>query len=212
MHFVISENPSQSTFVEEWLSPPLVVPGTAANEVWPAVQAGLPEELRLKDGDTNLNTADLQETLGGVDFLVFAPIGDRASSNVSMMRRWAHLFSTLPRSVYCPMFLYIPDTCQIHSHHRGKLSLKDLRPHTTVMYSMANLFKLRSVQSQVVATMEVAIQQGFRRHLRPPPPASERWRTFMEVPPPPPRRWTRARVREKRPPRRLGGVVGRFEQ
>ena len=67
---------------------------------------------------------------------------------------------------------YFPDTCQVHSHHRGKLALWPLKRHTGIHYSIAGLSKLESMQSCIFGSIEKRVPHKVRRtRIDGPPPA-----------------------------------------
>eukprot|EP00959_Pyramimonas_sp_CCMP1952_P440954 9231683-Pyramimonas_sp.AAC.1 len=81
------------------------------------------------------------DTLSCVSSFTFHPMCDRASANIAILKMWFGAterfkaeFPEMARKQ-----LYFPDTCGIHGHHRGKLKMKGLRPHTMRHYSIASM-------------------------------------------------------------------------
>ena len=162
---------------EEWLVAPFVVPGTKAGELWPALQAGLPSLFR----QWRAGAEGLLELDGAFDHALFLPIGDQASSNVVIQRRWGWVFES-ELSFAHPGLLYFPEVCQVHQHHRGKLQLRELRFHTSRHYSLSSLYRLESVQRHAIATVEHAVSSSFARVLHEEPPESRHLlRAFFQV-------------------------------
>lgn len=177
-HFAIatSEPPATGSFREEWVSPPRIVKGTASNEIFPAIAEGMPHQLDLRD------LGAVRDFTRGFDACIFQPLGDRASSNLSIMKMWGqrceeNLLDNL--GIKC---LYWPDTCQAHSHHRGKLELKTLQHHTVRHFSLANLHRLPSVQDKLVASVERGLESRLVRLLEPPPePTRNKLKVFFDI-------------------------------
>lgn len=165
-------------FSEEWIAPARTVAGTGAGEIFPAIVSGLPAEL-------NLATPHIvRKSASSFDALVFQPIGDKASSNLAILKFWGQVWKAeLQTDNAGARFLYFPETCQVHSHHRGKLSLKSLQMHTTRHFSLCNLYKLPSVQSKLVAVVEKGIEQRLVRVLEKPPASqpSRPLKDFFEI-------------------------------
>jgi hypothetical protein len=105
------------TWREEWLMPALVVAGTKACDLLPAILRYFPKEFLLTGP-----IATLKSTLASVDSFVFAPCCDAASANISILKFWGWLVESL-REAVGPRLLFLPDTCQVHSHQRGKARL-----------------------------------------------------------------------------------------
>lgn len=103
---------------EEWLCQPLVVEGTEASDMLPALLKVLPVEFLLT-GPIDV----LKATPASVDSFVFAPCCDAASGNISILKYFWKLAERL-RAVVGPRLLYLRDTCQVHSHQRGKASIR----------------------------------------------------------------------------------------
>lgn len=170
-----SRDGDHGTFNEEWIVEPRIVAGSSAEEVLPGLRAGLPGGLSPSE------PLGAEQTCKAFDFVLFAPMGDRASSNVRMFRMWGHAWDSELRCQTKGRYLFLPDTCMVHSHHRGKLQVVPLRFHTTRQYSIGSLLRLPSVQGQVAAAAEAAISAGFVRRLEPPPAEGQRLRVFFEI-------------------------------
>ena len=98
----------------------------------------------------------LKEELQGLDAFTFAPIGDAASGNVLIMKCWALLVEEL-QPLMDNKILLLPDTCQAHSHQRGKLGFRCLKFHAARHCSLARVLRhddtLRTVTDSVSASI-----------------------------------------------------------
>lgn len=163
----------RSAWREEWLATPRIVEGVSAEELWPGILLGLPE-VYASDGG-------LRDLANSVDYAIFAPIGDKASSNIRILQVWGKKFQHNASADLQRKCLYLPDTCQAHSHHRGKLQVHALRHHTTRLFSITNLLRLPAVQGRAVSCLEKAIQSKLERKMQPPPRTSQRLYAFVDV-------------------------------
>ncbi|CAK0876512.1 unnamed protein product, partial [Prorocentrum cordatum] len=160
-------------YQEYFLTQPLEVHGTTARDLLPGVRRGVPAAFDI------LNRPALYEALASVSSLTFAPMCDRASANVVMIRTWGHEAENkiyLENPVLGKKLLYFPDTCGVHAHHRGKLKIKGLRSHTMRHYSISSVFRLRGQLSKNIAQIERLIEAKLVREVGPPPP----WAHTME--------------------------------
>lgn len=164
-------------FKEEWIVPPKVVSGTSTTDIAPGVHAALPSALCVYGPQA---PERLKEATSCFDIVVFQPIGDKAASNLSLMKVWGMSWSSLPAELRKQVLLF-PDTCAAHAHHRAKLRLAALRHHTTRHFSLTHLYRLPSVQRRLVGAVERQVAQGLVRKLQEPPPESEQWRVFVDV-------------------------------
>eukprot|EP00959_Pyramimonas_sp_CCMP1952_P466197 9489586-Pyramimonas_sp.AAC.1 len=105
-------------FQTYWLSQPSEVCGTKAHDLHPGIVKHMPANLNLTDA------AIMRDTLSKVSSMTFMPMCDRASSNMSILRMWGSAEQKLKDELgeLGNRLLYFPDTCGIHSHHRGKIS------------------------------------------------------------------------------------------
>ena len=69
-----------ASFSEQVLVPPQIVQGTSAAHLLPALQKGIPTDLHMWSEEA------MHELMECVDCFVFLPLGDRASSNASIMK------------------------------------------------------------------------------------------------------------------------------
>lgn len=166
---------NEGRFSDEWLVQPLVVEGTAAIELLPGLHRGLPEVCRPG------NTSGLEALVAGFDTFVFAPIGDKSSANVRVLKVWGHYFENDLPSDLRKHVIYLPETCQAHSHHRGKLQVQSLRPHTMTHFCVANLNRAPQMQGRMALMLESAVQDRLLRKLQPPPMEGERLRVFFDI-------------------------------
>ena len=141
----------EGCYTEQWLSPPCVVLGTAARELYPALAKTMPQWFSFTDPELLLRLTE------SMDQFVFMPIGDKASSNVSIQRFWGETWENEVLPKCGGRIGYFPETCQVHARHRGKLQLKELRRHTCAHFSIANLCKLGNVDSQAVSSIEAKV-------------------------------------------------------
>ena len=172
-----SRSPASSyQYSEEWLAPNLAVEGTVALDIWPALVQCLPLCWRL--GASVHTTAALAESF---DVSVFLPMADRASSNLMLMRHIGKAWEDLPADVKSSIFVLM-DTCQVHSHHRGKLQLTSLKRHLGRHYSIAQMYRLPHVQKGMIALIERMVNGRFERDVHtPPPPAAQTTSAFLDT-------------------------------
>lgn len=150
---------------EHWLGPPLEVSGTSAGAVLPALRRFWPGSL-----DFSAVEAMRQLTANGTT-VTYMPMGDKASGNLSVMKFWGQRWEDdyLTDAGLAGRVFYWPDTCTVHLHHRAKLQIHGLKEHTMRHFSVANLLRLRGVQSQVLARLEDLIMSKLQRIVSPPP-------------------------------------------
>ena len=151
------------TWVEEWLCPALVVEGTRGLHLLPAVHRFFPKEFLLTG-----SVETLKKTLASVDSFTFAPCSDAASGNVVVMKAWGHLIESIRRLVG-PRLLFLPDTCQVHSHQRGKASMKAVKVRLSRHYSMSQLLRRETVLEAIGKAMKKDIHYRVTRKFEPPP-------------------------------------------
>jgi hypothetical protein len=168
-----------ASFSEQVLVPPQIVQGTSAAHLLPALQKGIPTDLHMWSEEA------MHELMECVDCFVFLPLGDRASSNVSIMKMWGHTWSHHFKDTYQGRVMYLAETCQVHSHHRAKIALADLGKHIARHYSLAHLYRLPSVLMQAANSLVAYFQNNFQRQACPPTAeaieANKLWRTFFDV-------------------------------
>ena len=146
--------------------PPTTVEGTSAAEVFPAVRRRLPSCFQWPD------PAGLDCMAKSMNITVFQPMGDRASSNIAIFKHWGLVWESSILGLTDGAVHYLPDTCQAHSHHRAKSHMRDLKRHLGRHYSMANMYRLPDVQSQLLIYIEGFVKAGFRRDFHEAPPQS----------------------------------------
>lgn len=152
-------------WTEEWISAPRMVPGTRTEQVQPAILAGIPDSYRF---DRPESVKDLRKSS---DVHIYLPIGDKASSNVLFLKWaccvWEAVMQQLGSNV--PRYLIAPSTCQVHSHHRGKLQLVVTKVHIARHYGIGSLFKQHGVQLVVHRNLERLVHGQSQRLLEDPP-------------------------------------------
>lgn len=174
---VSAHKPEAHTFTEEWIAPIRIVAGTSAPELYPAIISGVPKELNMLRPQATCDFAK------GLDAFVYQPTSDKASSNLSVLKLWGKAWQDHGRDSDTPLLLYFPETCQVHSHHRGKLTLKSLQFHTTRHFSLCNLYKLPAIQAKLVAEVEASVEQRLQRVVEKPPdlPQGRPLEVFFEI-------------------------------
>ena len=165
LHTHLAHESNVGHFKEEAIYPPHMVIGTSAAELYPALEAMIPAGFNLLD---NGAMTHLGSVCSGFAFL---PMGDQASSNMSIMRKWGRHYVNhiLPTGL---RIYYYADTCQIHSHHNSKLALPDLKKHTCKHFSAANLMLLSSVHEQAVRAIEAMLANEAQDWIFDEPPES----------------------------------------
>lgn len=154
---------STMTSAEPWLCKPLLVTGAAAADLLPAILSASPVQFRFDLGA-------MMTTMQAVGSFTWQPMCDKASSNLSILKLWGHALETVIEPALGKKApLYWPDTCGIHLHHRAKLQLRELRRHTMRHFSIANLYRLASVQRSMMESLEQLVARRVRRVVAPPP-------------------------------------------
>lgn len=163
-----------SDFVENWLCMPVQVPSTSAESLFGGLAKSMPEELSLNRPG---KLTDMSEC---VSSYTFQPLCDRASGNLVILRWWAKLYAELPKEAQAKV-LFWPDTCQVHSHARGKLALQGLRAHTMRHFSIAHLHRQGHVHNSMVAHLERLVARQLRRRKGPPPEGTVGLQLFSDI-------------------------------
>lgn len=148
---------------EAWLCKPIQVSGTSAPALITALDQNIPAPFKLGD------IAALKALSDSVTSFSFLPISDRASGNVAIMRYFVAQLEKLHDEEGVNNILILPDFCGVHAHHRGKLSLKPVRPHIMRHFSVAHLYRLEPVQSRMIRRVEQLVSESVRRRVAPPP-------------------------------------------
>ena len=168
-----------ASFSEQVLVPPQVVQGTSAARLLPGLQKGIPTDLHMWSEEA------MHELMECIDCFVFLPLGDRASSNVSIMKMWGYTWLHHFKDTYQVRVMYLAETCQVHSHHRTKVALADLKKHIARHHSLAHLYRLPSVLMQAANSLVAYVHNNFQRQACPPTAeaieANKLWRTFFDV-------------------------------
>lgn len=165
-----------ASFEEDWLCKPWQVTGTSAPALYPAVAKNMPSCFCVDHPD------EVGRLAKSVTTCTFMPVCDKASGNLCMLRIWGHTLEKLQKErAGMGTVLYFPDTCGIHAHHRGKLAIKELRQHTMRHFSIANLYRLQSIQSRMLSRLEDMVPRLVQRKVGPPPQDIVTLRSFLEV-------------------------------
>lgn len=151
-------------FGEYWLSKPIGVPATCAPDLLPAIRKASPSQLDFEDASAMVALSKQVSTF------TFHPIGDKASSNLSMMKHWGSMWENNLLEQCNGTILLWPETCFVHGHHRAKLQVRGLKSHTMRHYSIAALHRQQSVQLQIARNLETVVEtMNLRRIVQPPP-------------------------------------------
>ena len=161
-------------FSEQWIFGPTLASGSAARDLWPSLTASMPTVFGF------WFKAGLKEVMAAMDMYIFAPLGDGASGNISILRHFGHLWEMDLKHEFHGRVLMIVDTCQAHSHHRSKLALACLREHTARHYGLAQLYTLPAVISNIASSIASLIIGKVDRAVQAPPPREQRllWVAF----------------------------------
>ena len=106
---------------EYWLCQPLQVDHCTAEGLYPAIAKVWPRSFAFDCIDT------LSELVRLIDSYTFMPVGDKASSNVSILKHWGHHWEHRVLPQIGPKILFWADSCGIHLHHRAKMQVKSLK-------------------------------------------------------------------------------------
>lgn len=177
-HFLFddADKDQSAHYTEQWLIPHTVVDGTSAQAIHPAIVASMPSCMRWQEA------APAHELAQSMDISVFLPLGDKASSNVLLQKRWGYEWEFVTLPSVGPKVLYLAESCQVHQHHRGKAQLPLLRRHLGRHYSTVQMSRLPEVQKKYIAYIEAFVSKGFVRDMRTPSPASaKRVRAFFSA-------------------------------
>ena len=172
------ETPRAATTTEEWIVAPHQVQGTKVADIHPAVMAGVPVECRV---DISSSRTALSKSS---DVHIYLPMGDRASSNLLLMKWMCCIWEEEVRLQFedQPPYLICPCTCQVHSHHRGKLQIKTLKQHIARHYGVTSIMKLHSVQLRAHQNLErLVYRQSPRLCIDPPPLGNQRLHTMLDI-------------------------------
>lgn len=165
-------------YTEEWLTPHLSIEGTSASAIYPGLVKGLPPCMRFGVAEGSASISLLAESF---DVSVFLPLGDRASANLSVMRHLGCAWEELPANSKRKI-LMLMETCQVHSHHRGKLQVVGLKKHVARHYSICQMYRLPRIQQNLIKHIESVVKKKFERDARAPPPqAAQKTKVFLDT-------------------------------
>ena len=156
-------NKRSTNFFESWICKPFHVEGTSAPALYPAILQALPEELNWQ------KVAKVQDTMSDVTSATIFLMGDKASGNVSMMKKVVGLWKSEVMAATNHKLKLFPESCGIHLHHRAKLQLKPSKFHVMRHYSIANLCRLQNIQQLQVSWLETEIPNKMERKVGQPP-------------------------------------------
>ena len=92
----------------------MVVDGTKASVVWPAIDDHMPQMFNP------FSPAQIMNLLDSVDSLTLAPMPDRDSSKVLIPKYISFVIEHKLVPILGPRISILPDTCFAHYHHRRK--------------------------------------------------------------------------------------------
>lgn len=165
----------RSSWQEEWICAPLVVQGVSAADLLPGLRRGMPAHLQWEKPET------LAAAVGPIDMYCFSPIGDRASSNCLLQKYFGSIWESRIGPMTAWRVLYFPESCQVHSHHRAKASLLELRPHVLRHHGMSSLLRLQGVRGRIAASLEQLVAQKCRCSDSRSPAAEGKLHVFLDV-------------------------------
>ena len=152
---VAKETPGHSPacrFQEPWLCQPKVVATTTAECVSPAILSEGAEMLNFKE------VANLSLLNTKVNTFTVAMVSDKATSNVTLMKNVRYTFERMVKPA-CPGACLFLETCQAHSHARGKTAAKGVTHHTMRHFSMAHLERNDRVRAQRNKIMQIELHK-----------------------------------------------------
>lgn len=163
--FALSDGTRRCTaqWNEQWLCKPVQVKSTAAAGLYPGVAKAMPAETSFDDLEA------LKKLANQVGSFTLMPCCDRASSNLSILKRLGSEWEERILPATGGQILFWPECCGIHLYHRAKMQLKGLRHHTMRHFGIANLYRMASVQSRMVTWIEQNVPNMVRRIIGPPP-------------------------------------------
>lgn len=149
-----------------WFVPPYIVTTTSAAAISPAIILGEPKGFQMF-----FDPDELKAKSESVSSLTLCKTCDRGSGNLLWLKfLQAEFFERIfPRF---PNICLWSDCCAAHSHHRGKLGLRDLRQHTLAVHSEAKVGKLQTTQDMLIGNIERLTVLHMKRRVEPPPDPS----------------------------------------
>lgn len=152
------------TWTEQWMCAPVVVEGTTGEALLPGILQGMPRDLSFFTASAD----ELRDALFGFNSFVFAPTCDAASGNLLILKSFGARLESMSEQLDNKL-LYLPDTCQVHAHQRGKLAATGASFHTSRHFSLAKLLRNERVLRAVMSSVESHIKRRVRRVQAPPP-------------------------------------------
>jgi hypothetical protein len=153
-------------YFEPWLCQPRQVRSTDAASLMPAVLEALPPMFHM------LDLATVSKLSKSVSSATVVLLGDKASANLLMMKQFGQRWEEEVHP-FCENVLLWMESCGVHLHHRTKLLVRPLKHHVSRHYSIASLFRLNNIQSQMIKNLELQVPGQVQRLLQKPPTAGE---------------------------------------
>lgn len=165
VRFTLAKATGESvSFDEAWLCRPWQVCTTSAHALLPGLRRAMPSCFNFE------SVGEIKDIAASVSSFSFLPVCDKASGNLSILRVWGDKLRTMQEEEPSTKnILYLPEVCGVHTHHRGKLMVKGLREHTMRHFSIANLYRLQSIQSRMLSRLEYLVAHLVQRKVGPAP-------------------------------------------
>lgn len=161
---------------EEWVDPPMVVNSGRSADLFAALELGMPEQYAVWDG------ARMGKVVEASHFFIFAPMADRASANLAILKWWGHTIENTNSEQAGSRVLYIGETCQVHSLHRAKCALPSLKRHVSKHFSLSSLMGLPTIRAHVLDNVCKTLAAKVRRVIGKAPPQTHRkWRVAFDI-------------------------------
>lgn len=161
-------NPDRIGFHDEMVMVPAVtVEGSSASALWPGLLPGMPASVRFDSMDA------LEKLMSMCSTYTFQPMCDKASGNVLLLTYMGCMWQDTMLEKFGGRLRFWPDTCAIHTQHRGKLALKCLRHHVSRHFSMAKLGRQSDIQQRVLHLLEIGVPGRLTRKVGRPPTGAD---------------------------------------
>ena len=141
---------------EPWIAQPLVVAGTSAEALEPAIASGQPRSTSFLYLDL------LQADAKAVDSITMSKVMDKGSGGMLWAKFIVGFFETEVQPGIGNLLLDV-DTCSSHLHNRGKLEVKELKTHTLRLHGAAKLVKYSRIQDEMISYVETVAPRTMRR-------------------------------------------------
>ena len=147
---------------EPWFVRPVVVDGTSAAAIAPAIGAGQPDVFNPQNADALIHAST------SVTPLTLAKTCDKGSGGLLYLKWLIHWFETKVMTRVRNVFLWI-EPCVAHGGHRAKLKVTQFSLHTLELGDQAKLSKLQSTQDRIHNSLERLVPPLIRRVVAEPP-------------------------------------------